>query len=116
MAALPIFIDSFFFVLLLPVSSLAQWRGYGDGWRVGPGMMGDWGMGWFSMIFMIVFWILVIVALVYLVKWLAQSSRGEKPGVGGSSGSRAIEILKERYARGEIDKAEFDARKKDLMD
>jgi putative membrane protein len=102
-----------FFAILLPWSqALAQQRGYG-GWQMGPGMMGNWGMGWFGMIFMIIFWVLVIVGLVFLIKWLVQTTSSGKTGE--RMGSNAIEILKERYARGEIDKAEFDAKKKDLL-
>ena len=90
---------------------IAQWGGYG-GWHMGPGMMGEWGMGWFGGLFALIFWILVIVGLVFLIKWLIQStSRGH---TGNAGGNRALEILKERYARGEIDKAEFETKKTDL--
>lgn len=85
---------------------------------MGPGMMGYWGMGWFGVIFMALFWVLIIVGIIFLIKWLFHASRGEKMNLasGGSSGSRALDVLKERYARGEIDKAEFEAKKRDIMD
>ena len=101
------------FTMLLPWNqALAQQRSNG-GWGMGPGMMGDWGMGSFGMILMMIFWVLVIVGLVFLIKWLVQTtSSGKAPQ---QTGSRAVEILKERYARGEIDKAEFESKKRDLI-
>jgi putative membrane protein len=92
--------------------AMAQWRGYGN-WHMGPGMMDGWGMGWFGGIFMIVIWVLVIVGLVFLIKWLVQSTKGESRSVESAS-SRSLDILKERYARGEIDKQEFEEKKRDL--
>jgi putative membrane protein len=94
--------------------ALAQWGGYG-GYHMGPGIMGDWGMGWFGGIFMIIFWVLIIVGLVIFIKWLAQSTKGHTSPGSSESSSRAIDILKERYARGEINKQEFEEKKKDLL-
>ena len=86
---------------------------FGPRGRMGPGMMGPWGMGWFGIIFIILIVIVVIVALIFLLPRLKQSS--EISRLESSSGnSKALEILKERYARGEIDKAEFEEKKKDL--
>ncbi|MFC1814188.1 SHOCT domain-containing protein [Thermodesulfobacteriota bacterium] len=62
------------------------------------------------MIFMMVFWILAIVGLVFFIKWLIQAATGQK-GSADNNSSKAIEILKERFARGEIDKAEFEAKR-----
>ena len=86
-----------------------------DRYRMGPGMMGEWGMAWFGWIFMIIFWVLIIVGLVFLVKWLAQSTKAASTYGRGEPSSRALEILKERYARGEINKQEFEEKKKDLL-
>ncbi|PJE60024.1 MAG: electron transporter RnfE [Candidatus Portnoybacteria bacterium CG10_big_fil_rev_8_21_14_0_10_44_7] len=76
---------------------------------MGSGFMGGgfWG-GWLAMI---LFWALVILGIVYLVRRLAgpageTTEKKTKPG--------ALEILQERYARGEIDQEEFLAKKKDL--
>lgn len=89
---------------------LAQGGRYGN-WAMGPDTMYGWGMGWFGGIFSLIFWILAIVGMVFLIKWLIHMSKGHSEA---QSGSRAIEILKERYARGEIDKQEFEEKKKDL--
>ena len=109
--SLPILIFSNFY---LTDSAAAQPGGYSD-WHMGRWMMGGWGNGWFGMIFMIVFWGLIIVGLVMLIRWLIQNTGG-KIHSGVSTGSKAMDILKERYARGEISRDEFKAMKKDLLD
>ncbi len=71
-----------------------------------------WGMasGFFGSLHVVLWWVLLILGIAVLAKWLlAGSARGEaKPG------DRALEVLRERYARGEIDKDEFEKRKRDL--
>lgn len=77
---------------------------YGMGW--------GYGMGWFWNIIMVAFWIAVIVAVVLLVRWLIIM-----PRAGGHLAKledSPLEILKRRYARGEINKEEFEEKKKDL--
>jgi len=105
------FVVSIVFLFCAWTRVLAQDDRY-RGWHMGPDMMYGWGMGWFGGIFFLVFWILVIVGMVFLIRWLIHASKGHSEV--RSSGSRALEILKERYARGEIEKAEFEEKKKDL--
>jgi putative membrane protein len=105
---------AFLWIPVIGTQAHAHSGGYGGygRWGMGPGMMGGYGMGWFGGILMIVFWILILVGLVFLIKWLIQSTGRDKAS--GSDGNRSIEILKERYAKGEIDKEEFESKKKDL--
>ena len=75
------------------------------------GMMDGYGSGMMSggyWIFGLIFWILVIIGLVLLIKYLWEGS-GAKRGE-----ESALEILKKKYARGEISKEEFEEKKKDL--
>jgi putative membrane protein len=92
---------------------LGQW---GSGWGGGH-MMGGWGsgygMGWLGIIIMLAFWILVIVGIIFLIRWLAVQTKREGSGPGAEES--ALEILKKRYARGEIGKEEFEEKKKDLI-
>ena len=79
------------------------------GWNHMGGGAG-WGMGFGGGFFMILFWVVIIVAVVLLVKWLAGgSARLDLP-----RGKSALDVLKERYARGEIGKDEFEQKKRDL--
>ena len=78
------------------------------------GNMGDWsGWGWggmgFGPIGMVLFWILLIAAIVVLVK-VASGSGGTERRQAGT----ALDILKERYARGEITKEQFDEMRHNL--
>jgi len=61
--------------------------------------------------FMWIFWIAFIVGLFFLIKWIVQQN---KP-VEQKHVENPIEILKKRYARGEINKEEFEQKKKDLL-
>lgn len=71
----------------------------------GYGMPGGYGFGG---LFMIVWWVLIIIGIVMLVKWLANSK-----GLRGGN-SKALDTLNERYARGEIDEQDYKQRKSDL--
>ncbi len=90
------------------VGAVSGWQGGGWG-MMGPGMMGGFGGGWFMPIFMIIFWGLVIWGIVALVRSLS-APRGSD----SSKADSALEVLKRRYARGEIDKEEYEEKKKDL--
>ena len=49
-------------------------------WGMNLCMMAGWRMGWFSMILMLVFWVLVIVGLVILTIRQVQATKSEKDG------------------------------------
>lgn len=102
------------FVFLL----LALW---GSG-RMGPGMMGGYGWGtggsglmdWWG-IGMMVFWVALLVGLGALVVRLLQGGSAAASGPTGSV-SRAEDILKERYARGELTREQYEQMRQDLRE
>lgn len=93
--------------------AFAQSGRYGN-WHMGRWMMGDWGMGWSGMIFMLLFWGVIIAGIVFLIRWIAQN-KNSKGDSSASTGSRAMDILKERYARGEITHDEFESMRKEIL-
>ncbi len=69
---------------------------------------GNWGgMGWWWVL-MVIFWIGVIALIIWGVREFT------KRGTSSSSSSSALDIARERYARGEIDREEFETIKKNL--
>lgn len=86
---------------MMPGGGMMGWGGYGG-----------YGMGIFGGLFMLLFWGLIIVGLVLVVRWLWDRGR---PATSGQSGEAPLDILKRRYARGEITKEEFDRMKQDLV-
>jgi putative membrane protein len=80
-----------------------MWNSWGNMWGGGFGF----GLGW---IFMFLFWGLIIWAIIALVRggtgYGNRKEHGEKT---------ALDMLKERYAKGEISREEFEEKKKDLI-
>ena len=73
---------------------------YGDtfGWGAGGGLM------------MILFWAAIIFFIIWIVREISGKNNSDKTHHPKS----ALDILNERYAKGEIDKKEFEEKKKDL--
>ena len=95
---------------LLPSLAIA-----GERYR-GPGMMWDGGMFhmFFGFLMMILFLAIVVGVVVLLVRWLSGSEHPLFRPTGQASRTAALDILKERLARGEIDVSEFEERKRAL--
>lgn len=74
------------------------WNGGGGWWMVG---------GWLTML---LFWALVIVGIAALLKFV--TARGAVPRTGGSETPQ--EILRRRYAAGELTKEQFEQMKRDV--
>jgi putative membrane protein len=75
---------------------------WGDGW-------GGVGWAWFGLMH-VLWWVLVIAGIVAVIRWLVDGGRRGRP----ADENRALDILKERFARGEIDKDEYEERRRIL--
>lgn len=76
------------------------------------------GFGGFSMFFMFIFWIviagLVVWALLQFLTGAPERAASNGRTITGSRQSSALDVLKQRYARGEISKDEFDDMRHEL--
>ena len=101
-------------LLLLGGAGMMGFGGFGmmRGYGGYGGMMGGFGYNPIGMIFSLVFWVLLIGGGVLLVVWLVRNAG--RTTLGTSSGDAPLDILKARYAKGEITKEQFDAIKRDL--
>ena len=68
------------------------------------------GFGGFGVVGMIIFWVVFVGAIVFLVRVFSNSVREHKSG-----SQTPMEILKKRYARGEINHDEYERMKHDLV-
>jgi putative membrane protein len=94
-------------IWLLYSHSAGMWMGSGL-WGMGYHHMMGGGMG----IVMIIFWVVFIGALVLLVSGVINGFRGSQAN--HDDLRKPLEILKQRYARGEIDKAEYEDKRRSL--
>jgi putative membrane protein len=80
-------------------------------WRYGPMWDGHWGWMLIGPLMMILLVAAVVVLAVLAVRWIAGSGQPPPP-----ASRTAMDILKERFARGEIDRAEFEERRRLLQE
>jgi putative membrane protein len=80
------------------------------------GESGGWGMG-FGLFFMVLFWALVILGILALARWLMSESQARREQAGRvlPRDKTPLEIVDERYARGDIGRDEYEQKKRDLQ-
>jgi len=102
-------------IVFLPGTWTSAAAANGQDW--GPWGMhmtwGSWGIG--MMLMMFLFWAAIIVALVFFIRWLTTAGGRGHQAVTGHDAESALDILKKRYARGEISKAEFQDMRQEIQ-
>jgi len=91
--------------IVFPEKTALAYRGESCWWGSGAGFMGGWGMGWFGPLFMMLFWGFLIAGAIFLVRWSIQMLKGRSSYF--SDPSSPLDIIRKRYASGEIDREEY---------
>jgi putative membrane protein len=96
---------------------MTMW-GYGPG--SGYGMMGGWGYGGYGGygfgLIHIVFWAVVLIAIITGIVWLVRSTASAGThGAAAARRSAGLDVLEERYARGDINRDEYLQKKRDIL-
>jgi len=76
------------------------------GWHMYNGVGGGYGMGWGGGLYMLLIFGLIVIGGITVVRWGVRSGGGK---------DSALDILKRRYAQGELSKEQFEAMKKDIQ-
>lgn len=84
--------------------------GYGPQW----GMMGGYGWGYGYGLLHMVVWVVVLIAIIAGAIWLVRSLAGTGGSTARLQRSTGLDVLEERYARGEINRDEYLQKKKDI--
>ncbi len=92
-------------LLACPSTLFAQARFYEWHWEAHPLWAGAWAIG--IILAIILFWVVVLIGFVVGLRWLLRKRRSAEP-------DSALTILRERYARSEINQDEFEQKIKDL--
>jgi len=101
-------------VLLGPLMFMGRMWGPGmmGGWHMGQGMMGygyGYGFNWIGAVLGVVLFVIFLGLIVFGVYYFIGGGRLK-------SSERSLDILKERYAKGEINKEDYDKMKKELKE
>lgn len=90
--------------LLLPMGVLAHSDdGMFDGHMFGSGM-------WVGWMLMVIFWVIGVTLFILFIKWIVDQGKRER-----QHDKTPLDMLKERYAKGEIDDKEFEEKKRKLQ-
>jgi putative membrane protein len=81
----------------------------GDRWMHG---MAAWGPGMGFMMFL--FWILIVVGIVFLAWFFSEVGRRARGPQAAGAQETALEVLRKRYARGEITRDQYQEMKREL--
>jgi len=81
------------------------------GWAMMGGFFGG-GLGWIGMIFCLIFFVAIVIGIILLIVWLV---RRTGYNITDKTSMHSLEILKERYAKGELTKEQYENMKKELI-